>query len=210
MQRKVSIFPQPLPEPQWLDSWHGFDHCAHSSLLIILTTFPYKCLHLFISSSTVYHSRKGTVPRLETIPRSVQVCPSTGSSKCNQQRRAIISSCQGEVISLGHVSNYHQSPEKYSDLHENLDEKALQRHIHCSFPLFIVLSQLLMQGNRMHWLLCSSLLCTFTFRNQKPWNPWGRRVSAALTSVCYGNCCGHQYSETPWIWRTSSRCPESS
>lgn len=63
------------------------------------------------------------------------------------------------------------------------------------------------ERNRMHQLLYMSLLCTFTFRSQKPRSLWGMTVSAALISVCCGSWCGHQYSETPCTWRMSSRCP---
>lgn len=60
------------PERQWLDSWGCFDHCfPHSSLLIIFTMFAEGCLHLFISSSAVYHSGKRMVPGAGTVSHNV-------------------------------------------------------------------------------------------------------------------------------------------
>lgn len=158
MQRPLYL-PHPIPEPQWLDSWHCFDHCSpHSSLLLILTTFPYGCLHLFISSSTIYHSRKDTVPRVETITYNVQFCPSAGSSRCNQQRAAIISSWQGE----GDLPQtcFQLSAEPWEICWPPQEPvwgwkgTAEIHHVHCSLPLFILLVAALDAGKEIECINC--------------------------------------------------------
>lgn len=193
------------------DSWHSFDHWPPHSLLLyhhhIFSQMPASIYLIFHSPSF----QKGHSPQGRDHPLQCAILPLYWFLQMQPTENGHHLFLPRRGWSLLDIFPIISSPEKYSDLHKNLSERALQKHIHCFLPLFILLLQLLMQGNRMHWLLNTSLLCTLTFRNQKSWSLRGMRMSAALISVCCGNWCGpaDQYSETPCIWRMSSRCQQS-
>lgn len=199
---KSSTFLHLPPESQWLDSWDCFDHCSpHSLLLIIVTMFAQGCLPLFLifyslSFQNVY-SPQGRDHFL-WCASDMAFCPCTGTSRHKWQRNNHYLPAKEMVTSLGHISKYQQSLEKYCwPLQEPAWKgwKARTAHlqVHCrnsqqlefSLSVYPPFSSSLYRKTDCTGYFTEVYSLPFTFRSQRQQSLW------EMKGACNANRCGH-------------------